>query len=96
MFEMLFPWWGWVKLGGAALLGAGLAFGPVYFYGKYTGRQQAAVAALETSVKVLKQRGEIDGQVSLADATALCSDYGLSDLDKAECVRRVREASAKP
>lgn len=85
-----------IKIGAGAALGAMIAFGPVYYYGKQEGRQQAAVAALEASVKVLRQRNEIDDQVSASDAAALCADFGLSDDEQAECVRRLREADAQP
>lgn len=36
-----------------------------------------AVEALESSVKILREKGEIDAQVSSADATDLCGSYGL-------------------
>lgn len=78
-----------------ALCVALVAFGS-YNFGKYTGRQQAAVNALETSVKVLRKRNEIDETVSTADAAALCSEYGLSVDDQAECVRRIRETNSEP
>lgn len=67
-----------------------------YLYGKRVGTQQAAVSALETSVKVLRKRNEIDETVSTADASALCSEYGLSVDDQAECVRRIRETNSQP
>lgn len=40
-------------------------------------RQAMAVEALESSVKILREKGEIDAQVSSADATDLCGSYGL-------------------
>lgn len=92
----MFGLFDWIKVGAGAALGALVAAGPVYFYGKHEGRQQAAVSALETSVQVLRERNEIDETVSAADAGRLCWDFGLSEPDHAECVRRVREASAEP
>lgn len=92
----MFGLFDWAKIGAGAALGMLVAAGPVYLYGAAKGRQQAAVAALEVSVKVLRERNEIDGQVSSADAGALCRDLGLLPDDEAECVRRVREASAQP
>lgn len=86
----------YIQIGAGAALGAVLAFGPVYLYGKAEGRQQAAVSALETSVKILRKRNEIDETVSTADAAALCSEYGLSVDDQAECVRRIRETNSEP
>jgi len=80
---------------GALVLGA-LIISGIFTYGKSVGRQGAAVEALERSVEVLRERNEINETVSASDAAALCGDYGLSDEDKRECVRRIREASAKP
>ncbi|WP_210214286.1 hypothetical protein [Sinorhizobium meliloti] len=85
----------WAKIGSALALGVLLASGPVYLYGKATGRQRAVAAALESSVKILRKKGEIDAQVSSADAADLCSAYGLPDDEERECVRRVRSASAE-
>lgn len=93
MILALLKYW---KIGAGVVVGAFLAAGPVYLYGKHEGRQQAAVAALETSVKVLRKRNEIDETVSTADAAALCAEYGLSDDDKAECVRRVSAPDSQP
>lgn len=87
---------GWLKMAAVCLAGALLVAWGSYTLGKAEGRQQAAVAALEASVKVLRERNEIDDKVSAADATALCADLGLSDDDEAECVRRLREADAEP
>jgi hypothetical protein len=91
----MFGLFNWLKIGGVAVLGALTAAGPVYLYGKSVGRQQAAVAALETSVEILRERNEIDDKISAADAAALCGDFGLSDADKDECMRRLREASTE-
>jgi hypothetical protein len=92
----MFGLFDWVKIGAGVALGALVAAGPVYLYGTAKGRQQAAVAALEVSVKVLRERNEIDGEVSSSDAAALCRDLGLLADDEAECVRRIREAAAEP
>jgi len=80
---------------GALVLGALIISGAIA-YGKSIGRQGAAVEALERSVEVLRERKEINETVSASDAAALCGDYGLSDEDQRECVRRIREASAQP
>jgi len=80
---------------GALVLGA-LIISGVFAYGKSVGRNGAAVEALERSVEVLRERKEINETVSASDAAALCGDYGLSDEDQRECVRRIREASAQP
>ena len=85
-----------IKLPVAALLGATIAFYPVLWIGRSEGKQMAATAALETAVKRFAEKGKINGQVSSLDAAALCNDFGLPDSDKADCMRRIREASAKP
>lgn len=86
----------WLKLAAGAALGALIAFGPSYLYGKHEGRQQAAVAALEKSVEVLQARNKIDDEISAADAARLCTDFGLSNDEAAECVRRLAPPDAKP
>lgn len=85
----------WAKIGAGAAVGAALMVAPAYFKGKVAGRGEAAVAALETSVKILRKKGEIDAEVSKSDAASLCADYGLPDDEQAECMRRVRYASAE-
>jgi hypothetical protein len=79
----------WVKLPAAGLLGALVVSPGVFLYGKHEGRQAAAVEALEQSVTVLRQRNKIDEAISSADAARLCTDFGLSDDETAECVRRL-------
>jgi hypothetical protein len=75
----------------AAAAGAAAIWG-VFLYGKHEGRQAAAVEALEQSVTVLRQRNKIDEAISSADAARLCTDFGLSDDETAECVRRLGAA----
>jgi hypothetical protein len=86
----------WLKISAGVALGALLAVYPAILVGRHEGRQQAATAALESAVKRFAEKGKINGQVSSLDAAALCNDFGLPDSDKADCMRRVREASAKP
>lgn len=81
-----------LKLVGAAILGAALIAGPVYLYGKSAGKTEAAVAALETSVKALRERSATDDEISRSDLAGLCRHLGLSDEDQRECVRRLAEA----
>lgn len=80
---------------GAAVLAVSLVSG-VYLYGKSVGRQGAAVEALERSVEVLRERNQINDEVSASDAAALCVSFGLPDEEQRECVRRLGEASAEP
>ncbi|MBX5206677.1 hypothetical protein [Rhizobium sp. NZLR11] len=85
-----------IKLPAVALLAIALAFYPILWLGRSEGRQQSATAALESAVKRFAEKGKINGEVSSLDAAALCNDFGLPDADKADCMRRVREASAQP
>lgn len=80
-----------LKIGAGAVLGASLIAGPVYLYGKSTGKSEAAVAALETSVKALRERSATDDEISRSDLAGLCRHLGLSDEDQRECVRRLAE-----
>ncbi len=86
----------WLKFPAVALLGAAIAFYPIRWLGQSEGKQMAATAALETAVKRFAEKGKINGQVSSLDAAALCNDFGLPDSDKADCMRRIRAASAEP
>ncbi|RVE85988.1 hypothetical protein CN235_29375 [Sinorhizobium meliloti] len=83
------------KLLAALALGMNVA-GPVaYFQGKAHQRQAMAVEALESSVKILREKGEIDAQVSSADAADLCGSYGLPVDEERECLRRLQAAAAE-
>lgn len=86
----------WLKIGGGAVFGALLVSYPAILVGRHEGRQQAATAALETSVRVLRERNQINDQVSASNAAALCSSYGLRDDEQAECVRRVSTVDPEP
>ena len=80
---------------GAVLAGI-VALPVAYTIGKHDGRQAAAVAALEASVKTLRARNQIDDEISSADAARLCSDFGLPDSEVSECVRRLEQAASQP
>lgn len=80
---------------GAAVVAVAV-FSGAFLYGKSLGRQGAAVDALERSVEVLRERSEINDQVSSSDAADLCGSMGLSEQDRLECVRRLVEADAEP
>lgn len=81
-------------LGAAAIAIA--AVSGVFAYGKSVGRQGAAVEALERSVEVLRERSQIDDEISTSDAATLCAHYGLPVEEQRECVRRLEQASAEP
>ncbi|WP_281978784.1 hypothetical protein [Pseudorhizobium flavum] len=78
-------------LGVAALIVSG-----AYTYGKSVGRHGAAIEALERSVELLRKRNVIDETVSASDAAALCLDFGLSDEDERECLRRLETPVSQP
>ena len=86
----------YLKFGAGLVLGAALVFYPARWIGQGEGKQMAAAAALSKSVTLLRERNVVNDQVSTADASALCADFGLSGDDEAECVRRLRPTNAKP
>ena len=87
---------GWVKWAAVGLAGAFLLAGGSYIAGKHEGRQAAAVEALEKSVEVLHARNKIDDEISASDAARLCTNFGLSNDEAAECVRRLAPPHAEP
>lgn len=82
----------WLKLPAAALAGAAAAALPAATWGYFEGKRAAGVAALETSVHVLRERGKIDAEISAYDAAGLCRFIGVPDGDYDECVRRLAQA----
>lgn len=86
----------YVKIIAGLVIGAALVFYPARWIGQSEGKQMAATAALSKSVTVLRERNVVNDQVSTADASELCNDFGLSDDDKAECVRRLQPVNTKP
>ena len=77
----------WVKFGTGALLGALVVSGPVYLYGKSHGRQEAAVAALESTLKAISTREDIDHEVDRADLIDICVELGGV---RGECTDQLR------
>lgn len=86
----------YAKIIAGTVIGATLVFFPARWVGQSEGKQMAATAALSKSVTVLRERNVVNDQVSTSAATDLCSDFGLSADDEAECVRRIRSPSTKP
>ncbi|WP_052227530.1 hypothetical protein [Rhizobium sp. WW_1] len=86
----------YLKIGAGIALGASLVFYPARWIGQGEGKQMAATAALSKSVTLLRDRNVVNDQVTSSDAASLCADFGLSDSDAAECVRRLAETNAKP
>jgi len=92
----MFGFLDYLKIGAGLILGAALVFYPARWVGQGEGKQMAATAALSKSVTLLRDRNVTNDQVSSADAASLCADFGLSDSDAAECVRRLQSPNAKP
>lgn len=80
-----------LKIASGVALGAVLTFWPAKYIGVQEGRQEAVMATLEKSVTNLRERNVIDEKITSADASALCSDLGLSDDHEIECVRRLEK-----
>lgn len=92
----MFGLFDWLKIGAGAALGAAVAAGPLYLYGKAEGRQQAAVDALEASVKAYKERNDENAAVEALDPFGLCVELGgLPDDCRAE-LRRLGEDQLAP
>jgi hypothetical protein len=86
----------YIKIIAGLVIGAGLVFFPARWIGQSEGKQMAATAALSKSVTLLRERTSVNDQISAADASSLCSDFELSDGDKAECMRRISSPTAAP
>ncbi|TKT69066.1 hypothetical protein [Aquamicrobium sp. LC103] len=82
----------YLTIAAGAALGALVASGPLYLYGKSQGRQQAAVAALEASMKAISKREDIDHEVDRADLIDICVELGGLP-DECQQLRRVEEAA---
>lgn len=78
-----------LKIGASVALGAALCFYPAKYLGEQEGKRAASLAALEKSINNLRERNVLDEQITSADAAALCDDFGLSDEDERECMRRL-------
>jgi hypothetical protein len=82
----------WLKIGAGAALGAVVASGPAYVYGKREGRQAERVAQLEADVNAFVKRKGIDDEVDGMDRYRICIDLrGLPD--ECERLRGVDEAA---
>lgn len=73
---MLALLWKYREIAIGAAAGALMASGPVYLYGTYQGRQQAAAAAAVDASKAFQQRASTNGKVQTLDPVALCVELG--------------------
>lgn len=85
-----------MKIYGLILLVLVLAGSALYHLGSSGALVKANYSTAISTIKTLRDKGEINVQVSHSVADALCRDYGLPDSEIPECMRGVREASAKP
>ena len=85
-----------IKIGAGAILGAGMMVGPIYLYGKSAGKTEAAAAALQKSIEIMRERSATDDEISRADLAGLCRHLGLLEDDQRECVRRLEAADHEP
>jgi hypothetical protein len=69
-----------------------LAYGAGRYQGSSIARAEMAAKALSATVKTLRERNQIDGEINSIDRAALCAAIGLSDTDYDECLRRLAEA----
>ena len=81
----------WLQITAGVALGALIAFGPAYLYGAHTGRQQAAVAALEAVSKAYKDRTDENEAIEALNPGALCVELGGMPDDCAAELRRLAE-----
>lgn len=81
-----------IKIGAGAILGAALISGPIYLYGNSAGKTEAATAALQKSIEIMRERSATDDEISRSDLAGLCRHLGLLEDDERECVRRLAEA----
>lgn len=66
----------WLKLGTGAVVGAMLCYPVANYLGERQGRQEAAQAALETSIDILRERKLTDDQIQGMSDADLCAALG--------------------
>ncbi len=86
----------WLQIAAGAALGALIASGPLYYFGKHEGRQQAAVEALEAVNQAYKDRNDENASVEALDPVALCVELGGVLADCQAELRRLGEDITPP
>ncbi len=66
----------WLNIGIGLSIGAALAFGPSFFYGKSIGKADLVYQLQEDRAKITKDGKAVDEKVYSADDSALCSLLG--------------------
>lgn len=66
----------WLKLGTGAVVGAMLCYPVANYLGERQGRQEAAQAALKTSIDILRERKLTDDQIQGMSDADLCVALG--------------------
>lgn len=66
----------WLNLGAGVVLGAALAFGPAFFYGKSVGKADLVYQLQEDRAAIVKDGRKIDENVFSTDDSGLCMLLG--------------------
>lgn len=76
----------WLNLGVGAIVGAALAFGPVFFYGKSVGKTDLVTQLQEDRARIVKDGKQVDEKAYSSDDAGLCSLLGgcLSNKTKSD------------
>ena len=85
-----------IKIAAGAILGAALIAGPTYLYGKSAGTTEAAAAALQASIEIMRERSATDDEISRSDLAGLCRHLLVSEDDIRKCVLGLGEAQSSP
>ena len=70
----------WIKVASGVVVGAILAIGPVYFYGKSVGKTEVVSELKDDRIDILKDGKKIDEEVFNSDDAALCAILGGCEL----------------
>jgi type II secretory pathway component PulJ len=82
-----------IKIPASMVVGAGLAFYPVKWYGAAQEKNRAEAAQLAKTIEIIRGRAATDKEVVDFGAAAMCAALGLSEDNARECVRRMAEAN---
>ena len=93
MIALLLRYW---QVGAGMIAGALMVTPVVYLYASSVTRQVVAVETLQKTVSILKDRNEINDEVTSSSADSLCGSFGLSIEDERICVRRLQPVNTKP
>lgn len=78
-----------IKIPASMLVGAGVAFFPIKWYGASQERHEQELAQIARSLEVVRDRNKTNAEVLTAEPVDLCRFMGLSEQNYIECVRRM-------